>query len=210
MKTLREILIDANSTLDLEAALPTGDELTLRQNYANQAVWDALVTGQLSEMTQEFVKGATGATVSLPSNFYEFQVDPQVLDSTGNWTPYPEILPQEKYSKDSGDKYCYVLGNPVEGYSAVFNNLPSGATVSAMIQRSPSGMQTLTDKCELSDPTYVVRSIESYVLYSRSDERFPTANAMKEKQLRNMYSKEMKTPGGQVRQTRANFKNPLS
>lgn len=209
-RTLSQILTDANAVLDLEAALPTGDELTLRQNYANQAVWDAVATGQFSELTQEYlVNSSTLATIPLPSNFYEFKQHPQVLDSSGNWNEYEEIDPQQKYEMSSADRYCYVLGNPVEGYNAVFNQLISMATISMMIQRYPTGMLTLTDKCELSDPTYVVRGIESYVLYSRGDDRFPTANALKERQLEKMYSREMKSPGGQARTTRANFTNPL-
>ena len=208
--TLEQILIDANATLDLEASLPTGDELTLRTNYANQAVRDAVVTGQLSEMTQEYViASSTLATIPLPANFYEFKHDPMVLDSVGNWHPYPEIGPEEKYDYSSGDRYCYVMGNPREGYNAIFNNLISNATLSIILSRFPTGMATLSDKCELSDPTYVVRSIESYVLYSRGDERFPTAKSEKERQLKNMMGRDMKTAGGQVHTTKSNFRNPL-
>lgn len=207
-KTLQQILIDANATLDLEAALPTGDELTLRQNYANQSVLDAVVTGQLSELTQEYVRASAGITLPLPDNFYEFKIDPKVKIA-GGWDTYPEIDPEDKYDMSDNEKYCYVLGNPSEGYSAIFNGLSSGATVSAMIQRYPSGMLTLTDKCELSDSTYVTRGIESYVLYSRGDDRFPTAKALKDRQLESMYSREMKTPGGQARTTQAKFRNPL-
>ena len=46
MKTLSDILIEANATLDLDASSPTGTELTTRANYADQAVWDAAATGQ--------------------------------------------------------------------------------------------------------------------------------------------------------------------
>jgi hypothetical protein len=70
-------------------------------------------------------------------------------------------------------------------------------------------MATLTDKCELSDPSFVTSKIESYVLYSRSDERFPTAEARAESQLANMVSKDMKMPGGGLRTARSTFRNPL-
>lgn len=48
-KTLSEILTDVNAFVDLTAELPTGDELTTRVDYANQAVWDASATAQLHE-----------------------------------------------------------------------------------------------------------------------------------------------------------------
>lgn len=208
--TLEQILIDANATLDLDASLPTGDEYELRKNYANQSVRDAIATGQLSEMTQEYITpSSTLATIPLPSNFYEFKHDPMMLDSSGGWVQYQEIDPEDKYDFISSDKYCYVLGNPMEGYNVIFNNPVALTTISMIIQRYPTGMQTLTDKCELSDPTYVVRSIESYVLYSRGDERFPTAKSEKERQMMNMISRDMKTPGGQQRRTKTNFRNPL-
>lgn len=211
MKTLGQILTDANATLDLEATLPSGTEFTLRQNFANQAVLDAVVTGQLSEMTQEYLtNSSTLATVPLPSNFFEFKHNPMVLNSSGEWIEYQEIDPNEKYDMSGSDRYCYVLGNPMEGYNCVFNSLISMATISFLIQRYPSGMATLSDKCELSNPTYVTRSIESYVLYSRGDERFPNANTEKNIQLKNMFSREMKSAGGQARVTKSTFSNPLN
>lgn len=208
-RTLREILIDANSVLDLEAAIPTGDELTLRSNYANQAIWDAAATGQFNEFKNEYQVGtSTLATIPLPSNFREFQMDP-MLSVSGGWERYPEIDIDEKYEKGTGEKYCYVMGNPQEGYNAIFNGLEAGCTLSIIYQRYPTGLLTLTDKCELSDPGYVVRKIESYVLYSRTDERFPTANAMAEQKLLNMAGREMKGAGGQSRDTKMKFNNPL-
>jgi len=86
----------------------------------------------------------------------------------------------------STDKYCYVLGNPSSGYTAVFNNLVSAnCTLSITYQRYPSGFATLTDVCELPDPEYVVCKIESLVLQSRRDERFPLKEAETERKLRN-------------------------
>ena len=209
-RTLSQILTDANATLDLEAAAPTGSELTLRANYANQAVIDAAASGQFHEFTKEYITNtSTLATIPLPSNFREFMHSPMVLDTTGVWTEYPEIDPLKKYDMESDDRYCYVLGNPSEGYFAVFNALVSMATLSILMQRYPSGLLTLTDVCELPDPTYVTRKIEAYVLYSRGDDRFPTAQGLAGQQLQNMSGREMKSPGGQGRDTKAKFRSPL-
>ena len=209
MRTLLQILIDVNSTLDLEAEAPTGDELTTRSNYANQAVWDASATGQLSEFKLEYLVGiSSNVTVSLPSNFRELQEDPQLWDGTA-WTVFPTKEVEEKYDEDSQNYFSYVLGNPASGFNLILNNPIANATLSIIYQRFPSGLLTLTDVCELSDPQVVARKIESYVLYSRNDERFPLAEQKAEQQLANMMGREMKTSTGQARDTRMKFTNPL-
>lgn len=209
MITLNQILTDVNANIDLEAALPIGDELTLRTNYANQAIRYASDKAQLSEFDQEYVTAITTLTsLALPSNFREFKTNPRLLDGT-TWIEYPEILPEDKYNHSSDEEYCYVLGNPMSGYSLNINSPVANATLSIIYQRYPSGMATLSDVCELSDPGFVTTKIESYVLYSRSDERFPTAEARAEAKLQNMIGKDAKMPGGGVRTVRSTFKNPL-
>lgn len=210
-KTLSDILINANAVLDLNAASPTGTELTTRANYADQAVWDAAATGQLSEFKREFLTTTSSlATIPLPSDFRELMEWPRILDSGLNWIAYEPIEVEQKYEKSTADKYCYVLGNPAEGYNLVINQILAGASLSVIYQRFPSGLLTLTAVCELSDPQYVTRKIESYVLYSRSDDRFPTAEQRAQQTLANMMGREMKGTTGGPRQTGAMFSNPLS
>jgi len=209
MKTLSQILTDANSTLDLEAEEPTGDELTLRQNYANQSVWDVSGIVQLSEFKNEYLTCiSTNVTVPLPSNFRELQEDPRLLDNTV-WTSYPELELEERYTKNPGDKYSYILGNPAAGYFLILNDPEPNCTLSIIYQRYPSGMATLTDICELSDPTFVTRKIESYVLFARSDDKFQIAEARAQTSLQNMAGREMKGSGGQSKDTPMKFASPL-
>lgn len=199
-RTLQDILIDINSYLDLEAALPTGDELTLRQNFANQAIWDAAATGQLSEFDKNFETPVTTlASISLPSDFREFKRAPQVLDSSGAWNEYDVIKPEERFDKSIGDRYSYILGNPRDGYTVIFNQLITNATISILYQRFPSGLLTLADVSEIPDPTFVSTQVESYVLQSRGDERFPFVNSVAQQKLQNMIGREGKPPGGQSR-----------
>lgn len=209
MKTLQQILIDANAVLDLDASAPSGTEETTRANYANQAIWDASATAQFSEFKMEHLTTtSTLATIPLPSDFREFQEWPHIA-TNGGWQSYEPIDVQEKYDR-SGDYVCWVLGNPAAGYNLVFNNVIASSTVSIIYQRYPSGLLTLTDACELSDPTYVTRKIESYVLYSRSDERFPNAEARAQQSLANMAGREMKGATGLGRTTTPRaFKHPL-
>jgi hypothetical protein len=209
MKTLAQILIDVNSTLDLEAEAPTGDELTTRANYANQAVWDASATGQLSEFKMEYLVGiSSNVTVPLPSNFREIQENPQLLNNN-EWTSFPVVEAEEKYGLGTTEYYSYILGNPSAGYNLILNNPPANVTVSVIYQRYPSGLLTLTDKCEISDPQYVTRKVESYVLYSRNDERLQIAEQRAETQLANLMGREMKSSSGQSGDTRMKFNNPL-
>lgn len=210
--TLQQILVDANSILDLEASLPTGDELTLRSNYANQAVQDASAVGQFSEFTITADVATPSTVTSLTTvplgtyNFREFESIPTIMGDPND--QYPEIKPRDRIKMGQSDKYCYVLGNPQEGYFGIFNNLSPNKTLALTMQRYPSGMATLTDVCELPDATYVTRKIESYVLYSRGDERFPTANTNAEKVLQNMSSREGKLSAGGINRIPRTY-NPL-
>ena len=209
MKTLSQILQDANSVLDLEAEDPAGDELTLRTNYANQAVWDASASMQLSEFKDEYlVCISTNVTVSLPSNFKELQEDPRLLLGSV-WEMWPEVEVEERYEKSTQDRYSYILGNPAGGYNLILNNPEANCTLSIIYQRYPSGMATLTDVCELSDPTFVTRKIESYVLYARGDDKFQIAESRAQTSLLNMAGREMKGTGGQSKDTPMKFNHPL-
>lgn len=209
MRTLSQILQDDNAVLDLESALPTGDELNTRQNYANQVVWDASAKGQLSEFKREYLTTtSTLATLSLPSNFKEPMDDPHIYLS-GGWVRWPLIEVEQKYEYTSNDRYCYVLGNPQDGYNLIFNAIEVSDQMSFLYQRYPSGLLTLADVCELSDPQVVVRGVEHYVLYSRGDERFPIAEQKYEAQLANMMGREMKGTTSGAKDTRMKFKNPL-
>lgn len=208
-KTLSDILVSANATLDLDAASPSGTELTTRSNYADQAVWDATATSQLPEFKREFLGStSTLATIPLPADFRELQENPQIYTS-GGWEEWTAIEVEQKYDRSLQERYCYVLGNPAEGYNLIFNNIVPSDQLSVIYQRFPSGLLTLTAVCELSDPQYVVRKIESYVLYSRSDDRFPTAEQRAQTSLSNMVGRSQKGTTGGPRQTGSNFRNPL-
>lgn len=208
MKTLESILKEVNAFVDLEFALPVGDELATRVSYANKAVWEASAVAQLNEFNRVYTAAAT-ASMTLPANFKELKGSPK-QNIGGSWVEYPEIDPQEKYNKSSGDRYCYILGNPAGSYVIYFNGVSTTDNMDIPYQAYPSGMATYSDKCELSDPSYVVTKVEAMVLEARGDDRFPYVDAMAEKKLRNLVGRGSKSPGGQYRVAPAGFKNPLS
>lgn len=211
MATLQQILLDASAVLDLSGSLPTGDELTLRQNYANQALNDAAATGQFPEFRVEYNLYTTGGTAIPLAGFRELETNPRALSSTG-WKTFEEveIVNREDAVADKSD-FCWLTGNPQSGYVMNFSaNLVANMSLSVIYQRYPSGMPSLSSICELSDPTYVTRKIESYVMYSRGDDRFQTAESRANNVLLNMTGRKMKSSGGQGRVTSSGFSNPLS
>lgn len=208
MITLEQILLDSAAVIDLDASLPTGDELTLRENYANQAVRDAADTGQFPEFKEEFqVEVTNNLLVTLPSGYRELHMNPMALGS-GGWVEYPEIKIENKYNNH--DNYCYVTGNPKSGYLAHFNGLATGMSLSIIYQKYPSQLQTLTDICELSDPSYVTAKIESYVMFSRGDDRLQIADSRANNILLNMTGRKSKSAGGQGLITPSGIVNPLT
>lgn len=192
MRTLSQILINSNSYLDLEAAEPTGDDLAVRIDYAQQAVreWaDAYRWPELSTPSSVFL---TTATIAI-TNFKELEDAP--VDLQGE--TYPQIRPGDRIYKETSDKYCFITGNEQSGFVLTVNGLSAGATLSLTFQRHPSNMATLSDFCEVPDDQFVVEKIISKVLQSRSDERFPQVEANAQRLLGNMIGRNMiQTPGG--------------
>ena len=202
MATLEDILKTSNSYLDLEYALPTGTELITRTDFANQAVRDACSAYRFREFTENYTVLATCATLSLPDNFRELEETP-ATEENGIFISYPQIRPEERFTKESNAKYSYVLGSP-NNYSLALNGLTANATLSIQYQRYPSGMATLTDICELPDAEYVKLKLISYVLQSRSDERFPIIDAEANNRLNNMIGRSMIQPSGGLKRIPSN------
>lgn len=193
-RTLSNILVDSNAYLDLDASLPEGDDLTVRINYAQQAVREWADFAQWKELSTPLTLIASLSTGSLPTNFKELEGIPK--DALGNY--YPEIEPAQRVYKETSDKYSYIEGNEASGYTITFGNLATLATLSLTFQRSPSNMATLSDVCEVPDDQYVVTKVISLVLQSRSDERFPIVEADSQRRLKNMVGRNSKrNPGGQ-------------
>lgn len=200
MRTLSNILIDANSYLDLEAAEPTGDDLTVRTSYAQQAVREWADASRWAELSTPYSVFATLGTASLPTNFKELEAKPK--DLSNNY--YPEIRVADRLTKSTDEKYSFVTGNQSTGNIITFNALSANATLSLTYQRQPSNMATLTDVCEVPDDLYVVQKVISLVLQSRSDERFPIVEADAQRRLNNMIGRSMVENRGGSNTTRRN------
>lgn len=191
MATLSDILIAVNAYTDLEATLPTGTDLTTRTSYANQAVKDATSLESFPQFSTIYSVYATGATVTLPTDFRELEKSPTYQRSGVDVS-----IPVTQPGMLSDDIFnCFITGNPSTGYSMVFKGI-SGSTVSMVYQRYPTGFTTLTSVCELPDPEYVKQKVISYVLQSRNDDRFMVAERDAQTRLNNMIGRENFTHGG--------------
>jgi hypothetical protein len=198
MTTLEQILKNANAYVDLEFTLPIGDDLPVRTNYAQRAVDEWASAYQWRQLKNTFYPLTTGATVSLPSDFRELVGVPRQGQED-----FPEIQPEDRHSKEPTERYLYILGNRSAGHKAIVNNFEADATLSMTYQRYPSNMSTLTSVCEVPDPDYVTQKVISYVLQSRTDERFPIIEAEAKRLLSNMIGREMiRVPGGDNQQRR--------
>jgi len=208
MATLQDILYSVNSFLDLEYALPTGEELATRVNFADQAVKDAASIYRFKEFETIYYPSTSSLmSISLPSNFRELSSSPIEMNSSGTYKAFPQVRLEEiGENTNSNNDFCYLLGNDMEGHTLVFNGLTANATLSLQYQRYPSGMATLTDICELPDPEYVKQKVISYVLQSRSDDRFPQIEADAQRRLQNMVGRQMVQPKGGVNRTPTNQK----
>lgn len=197
MATLSEILQDSSSYLDLDSTLPTGTELTTRIRFANMALSEWGGSSKWRQLKTE-AEGYLGAYDSIEIPNFQYLSGPVVEQiADGIYQEYPEIRPEDRYSKDSSEKYCYIMGSQSTGFFLYPNGLATNATLSIPYVRSPSAMATLTDVCEVPDPNFVTQRIISYVLQARNDERFPIVMSEGNRLLRNMVSAEqLALPGG--------------
>jgi hypothetical protein len=195
--TLNEILLDSSSYLDLDAVIPIGTELTTRIRFANMAVneW-AQATKWRQLKTESSFLLASFASLSLAG--YQYLNGPVMENlADGIYREYPEIKPEDRFYKEESDNYCYVTGNNTEGFYLNVNGLNSNSVVTVSYIRAPSAMATLTDVCEVPDPSFVTDRVISYILQARNDERFPIVMAEGNRILRNMISQEaIQLPGG--------------
>jgi len=182
--------------------------LATRVNFADQAVKDAASIYRFKEFETIYYPSTSSLmSISLPSNFRELSSSPIEMNSSGTYKAFPQVRLEEiGENTNSNNDFCYLLGNDMEGHTLVFNGLTANATLSLQYQRYPSGMATLTDICELPDPEYVKQKVISYVLQSRSDDRFPQIEADAQRRLQNMVGRQMVQPKGGVNRTPTNQK----
>lgn len=200
--TLETILQRIGAYVDQSDTTPTSTDLTVRTKYVNQGYEQWAMTfdwGVLRIEAGTTISVASTVSIGLPTNFkklasplYDYGTGDKVIPDE-----YPEISPEERYNKLDTDKYCYLIGNAVEGQALIVpKGLASGASIKYMMYSFPSSLATLQDIPVLANPNFLVEYGIAKVLEARGDSRFPQAQATADRTLQNMLENEYSRGGG--------------
>jgi hypothetical protein len=208
MATLEDVLIGVASYINQDPALPTGTDLSMWINFANQSqnewadsyIWRRQLTVEYKPSIE-----ASQVSIGMPSNFdrllspvYHYDGDPP--------SEIYEIHPSEKYKKLSTDEYVYKVGNKTAGVALIINPpLASGASISMQYLSSPSAMATYASTLTCPSSQFIILRSISKILSSRSDPRFTIVKADSDLLLGHMMDDEAAPPGGQDNQTPVSF-----
>lgn len=168
--TVQNVLQDVAAYVNQDPTLPEDTELQTFVRYIDQSQqewgeaydWDMLrrtSTGQGSLSTY-FNK--------LLSHIYDVSTNPD--------TVYPVIKPEERFEKLTTDKYAYIMGDPVAGYTLTVN-YASTASIHYDWKAFPTALATITDVPTCPSQEYLTKRTIAFVLESRSDTRFPQVRA---------------------------------
>ena len=197
--TLEDILQRIGGYVDQDTSTPTGTDLTTRTNYVNRAINEWASAYQWRPLRKKFEATVllSATSIGLPTNFKKL-MSPAYDMSKSTPDEYREIRGEEKYLKNSSDKYVVVRGDIAAGrYIEVNPPLASGASLVMEYQSFPSSLATLTDVPQIPDPEYLVQRSIAYVLESRSDTRFPQVKSDADRLLSQMIEEEIAPSGGQ-------------
>ena len=205
MYTVSNVLQDVAGYINQDTTLPTGTELTTWTNLINQAQtewgeayqWKEL---RVSKHSPSF--GLSSTSLPLPTNFKKLMSPVYDMSKTSS-NKYIEIDPSDRHLKTSDQKYCYLVGNNLTGRALVINPaLPSGASIVLDYQSFPSSVVSTSDTLTCPSRQFIVKRVESYILGSRSDSRFPLVQRDADNSLANMMEEEAAKSGGQNNQTK--------
>jgi hypothetical protein len=208
--TLESVLQDVAAFINQDPATPTGTDLGMWISLVDHAQNEWATTYQWKQLRRPFYPtSASGVSLALPATFKKLMSPVYDLSLTSN-NQYQEINPSERYLHTSSpdDKYCWVLGNWVTGFSLQMNPPPvAGASLSVDIQFYPSGLVTLPDVVTCPSHEYLVHRTIASVLAARSDPRFTHMAQDADELLSNMVEEEAARSGSWKNQTPSQFSN---
>lgn len=198
--TLSQVLADVGAFIDQDTTLPTGTELAVRVNLADQSQrkWAQTYSWKLLNNPGAALPFALSATsVGLDARFDEMN-SPVIDVSLTADNVYRVIGPADRFNKLPTDKYCYLVGNDVAGRALVINPaMSSGASYVYDWQAYPSSLATVTSTLTIPVPQYVTFDVEAAILRSRADQRFPLIQAQADDILRSMIEDQDSPSGGE-------------
>ena len=209
MYTVNNVLTDIAGYINQDTTIPTGTELDTWINLINQAQtewgeayqWKDL---RVNRYSPSF--GLSAVSIGLPVNFKKL-MSPVYDMSKSSSNKYKEIPPSDRHLKTSSDKYCYLTGNNISGKALTIHPaLISGASIVLDYQSNPSSVASLNDILTCPSRQFIVKRVESYILASRSDSRFPLVAKEAENSMENMMEEEAVKSGGMDNRTPNYFK----
>lgn len=178
----------------------TSDEYLAGRAYCNSAInrWERLEGIRWRELyatlTDSLVglggdKTLTAGTYSYdcPSDFKFLLGHVRTVDTSGNSTYYT-VIPVERISKmdDSLTNWCYITGNPKDGYDLHFNpdlTLTTGHTIAYEYYKTATTFTATSSVNEMSDPYFIVYFVLSR-FYNNDGEDGKSAIAFQEAEAR--------------------------
>lgn len=197
--TLLQVLADIGAFVDQDTTPPSGTDLNVRVNLADQAQrkWGQTYGwNQLKNPNSVLTFGLSGTSIALDPRFDELNSPIFDVSLTSN-NMYQEIDPADRYTKLPTDKYCYLVGNDSAGRALVINPaMTSGASLVYDWQAYPSTLASTNSTLTCPVPAYIVFDVEASILRARADQRFPLIQAQADDILRSMIEGQDAPDGG--------------
>lgn len=179
-----------------------GSKWNLRLKNLNRAQNSWAAAAEWKELYKEYGSmtstNTANCSITLPSDFERLASYPRI--SIDDDDDFAEIRPEEKSQYEDTDVYCYILGNPSDGYTmfahpgTTSGYLTSGASIYVPYYASPASLASPADKSMCPNPEYLVKQSVAYELRSLEDARFPILQTDADKELLRMLEKD-NTPG---------------
>lgn len=207
--TLQEVLQEIAAFINQDPTLPTGTDLSMWISLVNHAQNEWALSYQWKQLRGTFYPAVVDsqASVALPATFKKL-MSPLYDLTTNPPTKYYEISPSERFQHVNTDKYVFVMGNDVTGYSLNINPVfASGASISADYQSFPSSLATYADVVTCPSGEYLVHRTIASILAARSDPRFPQMAQDADEILANLIEEEAAQSGGFLNRTPNQYAN---
>jgi hypothetical protein len=195
------ILKSVGALTEQEAILPTGTDLSVRLQFVNDALgeWADTYTWKDLRVTLNInTSTASVSTINLPTTFREpLSTLYSFSDSSNLPTEYPLIDARDRFSKESDQKYCYLMNTFLNKQLVVNPPLASGVSCQLDYMSFPSSVATTSDYVPISASQYLVKRVSAMVFQARGDSRYPLLQADAQRMLSNAIE-EQNVPFGKV------------
>lgn len=181
--TLTKLQDQIQTVLEGDATTPatTDEDWTTRTNLINLAIadwegeidtlWDELWVANYSVGT---VVNAT-TSYALPSDYKLPGGYVRFVDSGGNVSKLQLLSPEEAQLYTTEERFCYVTGNPQDGYNLNLNFTPVtgdsyvGTTIKIDYYKFADSLSATSDVPEMSDPLFIINRVAAQLFAQRGD-----------------------------------------